>query len=48
MHKNDVAETLYERIAMLEKENQCLKNKIKNQQAVIEILITNEAWKHEA
>ena len=34
---------------MLEKENQCLKNEIKNQQAVIEILITNdkcaEEWK---
>ena len=34
---------------MLEKENQCLKNEIKNEQAVIEILITNdkcaEEWK---
>ena len=27
---------------MLEKESQCLKNKIKNQQAVIEMLITND------
>ena len=27
---------------MLEKENQCLKNEIKNQQAVIEMLITND------
>ena len=26
---------------MLEKENQCLKIKIKNQQAVIEMLVTN-------
>ena len=27
---------------MLEKENQCLKNEIKNQQAVIGMLITND------
>ena len=27
---------------MLEKESQCLKNEIKNQQAVIEMLITND------
>ena len=27
---------------MLEKENQCLKNKIKNQQVVTEMLITND------
>ena len=30
-HKNDVAEILHGRIRMLEKENQCLKNQIKNQ-----------------
>ena len=41
-HKNDSAEILYEKIRMLEKENQCLKNEIKNQQAVIEMLITND------
>ena len=40
--KNDSAEILYERISMLEKENQCLKNNIKNQQAVIEMLIVND------
>ena len=40
--KNDSAETLYERIRMLEKENLCLESKIKNQQAVIELLITND------
>ena len=33
--KNDSPEILYEGIRMLEKENQCLKNKINNQQAVI-------------
>ena len=41
-HKNDSAEILYEKIRMLEKENQCLKNETKNQQAVIEMLITND------
>ena len=41
-HKNDEAEILYGRIRMLAKENQCLKNEIKHQQAVIEMLITNE------
>ena len=41
-HKNDSAEILYEKIRILEKENQCLKNEIKNQQAVIEMLITND------
>ena len=39
---HDSAEILYKRIRMLEKKNQCLKNEIKNQQAVIEILITND------
>ena len=41
-HKNDAAESLHDRIRMLEKENQCLKNEIKNQQVVIEMLITND------
>ena len=41
-HKNDSAEILYEKIRMFEKENQCLKNEIKNQQTVIEMLITND------
>ena len=29
--KNDSADILFEKIRMLEKENQCLKNEIKNQ-----------------
>ena len=41
VHKNGKAEILYERITVLEKQIQCLKNKIKNQQAVLEILVTN-------
>ena len=41
-HKNDAAEILHYRIRMLEKENQCLKNEIKNHQLVIEMLITND------
>ena len=38
----DAAEILDKRIRMLEKENQCLKNEIENQQAVTEMLITND------
>ena len=41
-HKNDSPEVLYERLRMLEKENQCPKKEIENQQAVIEIPITND------
>ena len=44
-HKTDAAEILHGRISMLEKENQCLKNEIKNEQVVIEMLITNDEWK---
>ena len=40
--KNDSAEILHETIRMLEKENQGLKNEIKNQQVVTEMLITND------
>ena len=43
------AQVLYKKNRMLEKENQCPKNEIKNQQTVIEILITNgklvDEWK---
>ena len=46
-HKNDETEILYERIIMLEKENQCLKNEIKNQPVVVEILITNDKFANE-
>ena len=49
IHKREEAETLYEEITILEKENQCLKNEIKNEQAVIEMLITGnksgKEWK---
>ena len=48
-HKNngerDENETLYERIVLLEKENNCLKNEIKNQQLVIQMLSSNENGK---
>ena len=40
--KNDSAKVSYENFRMLQKKNQFLKNKIKNQQAVIEMLITND------
>ena len=47
--KSDSEEILFEKIRMLEMENQCLKNEIKNQQPVIEMLITDdkctEEWK---
>ena len=50
-HKDDEAKVSYEKIKMFEKENQCLKNEIKNQQAVIDMLITNykcaDKWKTE-
>ena len=45
--KNDSAEILHETIRMLEKENQGLKNEIKNQQVVTEMLITNDKWTDE-
>ena len=49
IHKREETETLYEKITILEKENQCLKNEIKNEQAVIEMLITGnksgKEWK---
>ena len=45
--KNGEAEIPYEIIRMLEKENQCLKNEIKNQQEVIEMLITNDKCANE-
>ena len=39
---NGEAEILYEKIRMLENKSKCLKNEIKNQQAIIEMLITND------
>ena len=38
IHKRDKAETF----TILEKKNQCLKNEVKNQQVVIEMLITGD------
>ena len=37
IHKRDKAEILDEKITILEKENQCLKNDVKNQNAVREL-----------
>ena len=39
IHKRDEGEILYGKITVLEKENQCLMNEVKNQQAVIEMII---------
>ena len=47
IHKRNEAEILYEKITILEKENQCLKNEFKNQQAVIEMLITGGKCRNE-
>ena len=47
IHKRDEAEILYEKITILEKENQCLKNEVKNQQAAIEMLITGDKCRNE-
>ena len=38
---------LYEKITILEKENHCLKNESKNQQVVIEMLITGDKCRNE-
>ena len=45
--ESDSEEIFLEKIRMLEMENQCLKNEIKNQQAVIEMLITNDKCTNE-
>ena len=42
IYKRDEVEILYEKITILEKENQCLKNEVKNQQFVVEMLITRD------
>ena len=46
-HKNDEAEILYEKLRILEKENQYLKKETKNQQVVIEMLITYDKYANE-
>ena len=45
--ESDSEEIFLEKIRMLEMENQCLKNEIKNQQVVIEMLITNDKCTNE-
>ena len=47
IHKREEAEMLYEKITILEKENHCLKNESKNQQVVIEMLITGDKCRNE-
>ena len=42
IHKRDEAEILYEKFTILQKEKQCLKSEVKNQQVVIEMLITGD------
>ena len=42
LNDRDEAEILYERIAILEKENECLKNEITNQKEIIQTPLTDE------
>ena len=46
IYKRDEVEILYEKITILEKENQCLKNEVKNQQFVVEMLITRDKYEN--
>ena len=48
LNDRDEAEILYERIVILEKENECLKNEVRNQKEIIQTLLTDERkerWK---
>ena len=45
IRERDENETLYERIVLIEKKINCLKNEIKIQQLIIQILISNENGK---
>ena len=45
IHELDENEILCERIVLLEKENNCLNNKVKNQQFITQMLISNENGK---
>ena len=45
IRERDENEILCERIVLLEKENNCLKNEIKNQQFLIQMLTSNENGK---
>ena len=47
IHKRDEAEIPYEKITILEKENQFLKNNVKNQQGIIGMLITRHKFRNE-
>ena len=42
LNDRDEAEILYERIVILEKENECLKNEVRNQKQIIQTLLTDE------
>ena len=42
LNDKDKAEILYERIVILEKENECLKNEVRNQKEKIKTLLTGE------
>ena len=44
IHKRYAVKIFYEKITILEKESQCLKNEVKNQQAVIEMQITGDKY----
>ena len=45
LNDRDKAETLYEWIVILEKENKCLKNEVRNQKEIIQTLLTDERKK---
>ena len=42
LNDRDEAEILYERIVILEKENECLKNEARNQKQIIQTLLSDE------
>ena len=42
LNDKDKKEILYERIVILEEENECLKNKVRNQKEIIQTLLTDE------
>ena len=47
LNNRDEAEILYERIVLLEKENECLKSEVRNQKEIIQTLLTDgrkERW----
>ena len=46
LNDRDEAEILYERIIILEKKNECLKNEVLNQKEIIQKLLTEERKKH--